>query len=171
MPVWTPWPCSWSPCPQLRGWPLTRGTMRSCRGKGSSGSWQRKRGVDTVEHLWGMRIEWGARLQEQVSSSPQPLQVLPLGYPHRVSEDGKWVREGCFSDWGKHTCKHTQLSFSPCSQWTVCPAACTAAAAAAAGAAAEANIGSLSNLTIKSWQDPHKSLWTQNLIPRPPYEL
>jgi len=28
----------------------------------------------------------------------QPLHALPLGHPHRVSEDGKWVREGCFSD-------------------------------------------------------------------------
>ena len=42
MPVWTPWPCSWSSCPQLRSWLLSRETMRSCRRRGSSGSWQRK---------------------------------------------------------------------------------------------------------------------------------
>jgi len=64
-------------------------------------------------------------------------------------------------------CKHSQLSFSPCSQWSVCPAACTAtataaaAAAAAAGAAsawaaAAATSGGLSNSQISSWQDPHK---------------
>jgi len=50
-------------------------------------------------------------LQEQASSShkPPPLQALPLGHPHRTSEDGKWVREGCFSDWGKHKCKHSAV--------------------------------------------------------------
>jgi len=62
----------------------------------------------------------------------QPLEVLPLGHPHRVREDGKWVRRGCFSDCGKYACKHSQLSFSPCSQWAVYPSACTVAAAAAA---------------------------------------
>jgi len=58
-------------------------------------------------------------------------QALPLGHPHRVKEDGKWVREGCFSIEGS-TRASTQLWFSPCSQCTVCPLACTAAAAAAA---------------------------------------
>jgi len=38
------------------------------------------------------------------------------------------------------TCASTQQWFSPCSQWAVCPSACTAAAAAAA-----ANSGGLSN--------------------------
>ena len=35
-------------------------------------------------------------------------------------------KRGCFSDCGKHTCKHPQLSFSPCSQWSVCLAAAAA---------------------------------------------
>jgi len=65
----------------------------------------------------------------------QALQALPLGHPHRVSkEDGKWVREGCFSI-EKSTRASTQLWFSPCSQCAVCPLACTAAAAAAAATA------------------------------------
>jgi len=44
------------------------------------------------------------------------------------------------------TCASTQQWFSPCSQWAVCPSACTAAAAAAAAAAA--NNGDLSNSQI-----------------------
>jgi len=40
------------------------------------------------------------------------------------------------------TCASTHQWFSPCSQWAVCPSACTAAAAAAA------NSGGLSNSKI-----------------------
>jgi len=28
----------------------------------------------------------------------QALQALPLGHPHRVGEDGKWLKESRFSD-------------------------------------------------------------------------
>jgi len=39
--------------------------------------------------------EWGARAAPRASLLlSQPLQTLPLGHPHRVSEDDKWVREG-----------------------------------------------------------------------------
>jgi len=41
--VWTPWPGSWSPSPQLKGWLLSSGTLRSCRRRGSWGA-ARERG-------------------------------------------------------------------------------------------------------------------------------
>jgi len=156
------WPCFWSPSPQLRGWLLSREIMRSCRCRGSSGSWQRQR---QGARLWkGLR---GACAAPRTSLSlSQPLQALPLKHPHRVSKDGKWVREGCFSDSGKHSL----LSFSPCSQWAVCPAACTAAAAAIHRQQQPTVGGSLIH-KITPDRILAKSLRTQKLIPRPPYEL
>ena len=38
------------------------------------------------------------RKQEDCLLLSQPLLTLSLGHPHRAGEDGKWVREGCFSD-------------------------------------------------------------------------
>ena len=78
-----------SPCPQLRGWPLCRGTMRSCRGRGSTGSWQRHRQRRDCEEARGASMHAAPRTSLLLS---QALQALPLGHPHRVSEDDKWVR-------------------------------------------------------------------------------
>jgi len=84
-------------CPQLRSWPFSRGTMRSCRGRGNSaGSWLRHR--QGKGH--GCKEAHGASMHAAPRSSlllSKALQALPLGH-HRVSEDGKWVSEGCFSD-------------------------------------------------------------------------
>jgi len=133
---------------QLKGWLLSRGTARSCRGRGRSRSWQRKQeACRQGVRLWG-RGPWGAHACSS-KDKPPPLtapQGPSSGASTRVSENGKWVREGCFSDWGKHTCKHSQLCFSPCSQRAVCTSACTAAAAAAV------NSGGLSNSLIICWQ-------------------
>jgi hypothetical protein len=59
----------------------------------------------------------GARCEEACGASmhaaprtslllSQALQALPLGHPHRACEDGKWVREGCFTDLRDVACKH-----------------------------------------------------------------
>ena len=76
------------------------------------------------------------------------------------------VREGRFSAWGKLTCKHTQLPYSPCSQWAVCPSACTAAAAAAA-----AKSGGLSDSQINSRQGLPELDSNSKIIPRYPHKL
>ena len=62
-------------------------------------SWQRKqeackgRGCDEETRGASMHAAPGTSLLLL-----QALQALPLGHPHRVCEDGKWVREACFSD-------------------------------------------------------------------------
>jgi len=65
---------------------------------------------------------------------------------------------------------HSELSFSPCSQWSVCPAACTATAASAEAAAA-ANSQGLSNSQTNSRQDPHENPLNSKINPKTPYEL
>ena len=62
---------------------------------------------------------------------------------------------------------YSQLSFSPCSQWSACPAACTATAASA-GAAAAANSGGLSSSQINSRQDPHEVPSNSKINPQTP---
>jgi len=104
--------------------------MRSCRGRGSSGSWQRKqeakaRGEAVMRPVGRPCIRL---LLSCLLLLSQPLNALPLGHPHRVGEDGMWVREGCFSDLREaHMQALTDKSISLCSQWSVCPAAAAAA--------------------------------------------
>ena len=74
---------SWSFCSQLRGWPLSRGTKRSCRGRGIG----KGKGRGCEEARWAS-MHAAPRTNLLLS---QALQALPLGHPHRVSEDGKWV--------------------------------------------------------------------------------
>jgi len=74
--------------------------MRSCRGRGSSGagrgSKRPARGEAVMKRpVRGASMHAGARTSLLLT---QALQALPLGHPHRVCEDGKWVREACFSD-------------------------------------------------------------------------
>jgi hypothetical protein len=91
------WPCSRSPIPLLRGW-LLRGHEKLQRER-QLRSWQRKqeackgRGCD--EEARGASMHAAPRTSLLLS---QALQALPLGQLQRFSEDGKWVREGCFSD-------------------------------------------------------------------------
>jgi hypothetical protein len=84
----------------------------------------------------------------------QPLKVLPLKHPHRVSEDGKWRRKGCFSYSGKHrasTQKAVDLPMQPMS--SLHSSSSSSSSTAQAGAASR---GWLSNSQIKFRQDPHK---------------
>jgi len=76
VPVWIPWRCFWSPVPLLRGWLFSREAMRSCRGGGSSGSWQRHRRRQGAR-LW--RGPWGAPLwrRRNYCSSPFILALEP----------------------------------------------------------------------------------------------
>ena len=56
--TWTPWLGSWSLSPQMKGWLLSIGTVRRCRGRGSSRSCKRKRqrqGARLGRGLWGAR--------------------------------------------------------------------------------------------------------------------
>jgi len=116
--------------------------VRSCRGRGSSRSCKRKRQRQEEEAVEGEARGRGEAVMKRPVGRPcmllapraslllsQPLQTLPLGHPHRVSEDAKRVApliEEC-----------TKLSFSPCRQWSACTVACTAAAAGAGGQAQE----------------------------------
>ena len=96
-------------------------------------------------------------LQEQASSSHRPfLWGIHTEWRWQVGKKVASLIEG--STWAS-----TQQRFFPCSQWAVCPSACTAAAAAA-------NSGGLSNSQINSWQGL-PWIRTRKLIPRPPHEL
>jgi hypothetical protein len=60
--------------------------------------------------LCARETEWGARAATRASLLlSEPLLALLLEHPSRVSIAGKWVREGCFSDLGKRTCKLTAV--------------------------------------------------------------
>ena len=73
--MWTPWPCSWSLRCQLIGWLLSRETMRSCRGRGSSGAGRgSKRQRQGARLWWG---PWGAR----ACSSNKPPSLSPFALP------------------------------------------------------------------------------------------
>ena len=138
----------------LSRWEAGRLAERPCRGRGSSGIWQRHnkgkgRGCEEVR---GASMHAAPRTSLLLS---QPLQALPLGLPHRVREDGKWVRAGCFSDWA---CKHSQLSFSPCSQRAFCPSAYPSAAASSGG---------LSNSQINSRRAARTEFELKNKSPDP----
>jgi hypothetical protein len=134
--------------------------MRSCRGRGNSGSWQRKQGArgKAVMRPVGRPCIWLLLSQR--------LQTIPLGHPRRVGEDCKWVREGCFSDLGSstHASTHRQVVLSMQPMVSLPSSSSTIQAAAASR-------GGLLNSQINSKQEPRKSLRTQKLIPRPHNEL
>jgi len=50
----SPWPCPWSLIPQLRGWLLSRETMRSAEGEAAQGA-GRGRGKRPVGRLRGSK--------------------------------------------------------------------------------------------------------------------
>jgi len=150
-----PWLYTWSPSPQLKGWLLRRVTMSNCTGRGSSGSRQRLRQRQGVRLCRPVGRPRGSETSLLLSL---PLQTLLLGHPYNVREDCELAGEGCFSDWEKHTCRHSQLSVFQCSQWAVCPAVCTAAAAA--------QVDSRNHKPIPG-RTLAKSFWTQSFTLRP----
>jgi hypothetical protein len=121
------------------------------RGRSSRGRGKRKgRGCDEEARWAPMLLAPRASLLLS-----QPLQTLPLGHPHRVSEDAKRVAsliEEC-----------TKLSFSPCRQWSACTAACTAAAAAGAGGQAQESKPQPQPQPQPLLQTVHKQHWALEL--------
>jgi hypothetical protein len=112
--------------------------------------------------LWGIHTEL-------VTMASGYERVAPLGHPHRVSEDGKWVQEGCFSDCGKYACKHSQLSFSPCSQWAVWGQSVILPISLHSSSRSQVSNGGLSNSRIDSRQDPHKVPSNSKNNPQTPF--
>ena len=152
----------------LKGLLLSIGTVRSCRGRGSSRSCKRKRQRQEEEAAEGEARGRSEAVMKRPVGRPcmllapraslllsQPLQTLPLGHPHRVSEDAKRVAsliEEC-----------TKLSFSPCRQWSACTAACTAAAAAGAGGQAQESKPQPQPQPQPLLQTVHKQHWALEL--------
>jgi hypothetical protein len=154
--------CGWifTDQPQGVGWKFfNRSSTASLGGKGSSGAGRgRKRqrqGARPVGRPCMQLQEPGFLLLSQ------PLQALPLGHSHRISEDGKWVREGCLSDWGKHTCKQALAGT---------PLAANGRSAHQPAQQQWPTVGAL-EFTNNSRQDPHEVPSNSKIIPRPPDEL
>ena len=103
----------------------------------------------------------GASMHAAPRTSLLLSQALPLGHPHRVKEDGKWVREGCFSIEGS-TRASTQLWFSPCSQCAVCPLTCSSSSSSSSSQQWGAQIHKqIPDRACLNW------IRTRTLIPRP----